>query len=96
MESGYSYANQQYDFVSQVVQNVFTELAKQHNLLCYQVAIVATYDADNNRATVYFPSDMSTPSGSYKNLTNTALTVGQKVYIFHKFGDIEQGWIMAK
>jgi hypothetical protein len=29
-------------------------------------------------------------------MTGEDLVVGQKVYIFYKYGDLEQGWIMIK
>jgi hypothetical protein len=89
-------AQEQYNFVYDVVKSAFNQIARSAGLIVSQVAIVASYDATTKKATVFFPSDMSTPSNPYKNMTGEDLVVGQKVYIFYKYGDLEQGWIMIK
>ena len=95
-ETGFRRAQDQYDFTYDVCRSVFREIARNEGVIVSQVAIVATYDASSEKATVYFPTDLTTQSNQYKNLTGSTLTVGQKVYVFYKYGDIEQGWIMVK
>lgn len=92
----YKEAQSQYKNIYDIASIAFKDLAKNMGLIAYQVAIVATYNSTTKMATVYFPSDLTTPSNEYLNLTNANLVVGQKVYLFHKIGDVEQGWIMAK
>lgn len=89
-------AQDEYKIIYDISKIAFMDMAKELGLLAYQVAIVATYNASTRMATVYFPSDMGTPSNEYLNLTGGNLIVGQKVYLFHKVGDVEQGWIMTK
>lgn len=96
MKSDYRKAQDQYEFTRDIAESTFNEVARNIGMLVNQVAIVATYDSNTKKATVYFPSDLTTQSNPYYNLTGEALTVGQKVYVFYKYGDVEQGWIMAK
>lgn len=95
MGSDYRQAQNQFEFVKSVVKSTFDEIARSMGILTTQVAIVASYDSTTKKTTVYFPSDLTTESSPYYNLTDQDLSVGQKVYIFYKYGDIEQGWIMA-
>lgn len=94
--TGFSEAREQFDVFYSIVESAFDRIAKAKGLICMEVAIVASYDDVTKTATVYFPSDMSVESNLYQNKTGEPLTVGSKVYIFHKYGDTEQGWIMAK
>ena len=91
--SGFHQAKDQYDVIESIARNVFDSMAKSAGVLCNEVAIVGSVDNSRNVARVYFPSDLSTLSAEYPNISGKTLTVGQKVYIFHKYGDIEQGWI---
>ena len=95
MPNQYEEAQSQYKIIYDIATIVFKNIARSEGLLVNQVAIVANYDSVSDRATVYFPSDLNTQSNYYPNLTGKALSSGQKVYLFHKYGDVEQGWIMA-
>lgn len=93
--SSYKEAKAQHEAIVEIVRNVFNEMGKANGLLSCDVATVASYNNATKKARVYFPGDADNASSEYLNLTDKNLTVGQKVYIFHKYKDIEQGWIMA-
>ena len=96
MGSQYREAQDQYEFTKDISTNTFENMARSMGVIINQVAIVASYDPSSKMATVFFPSDMETESNSYKNITGESLSVGEKVYVFYRYGDVEQGWIMAK
>lgn len=90
----YNKALQESEIIKQLVRNVFNEIAKEKGLLCCKVATVST--VSGNSATVLFPGDDKNESATYPNQSNQNLSPGQKVYIYHKYGDVEQGWISVK
>lgn len=89
--ANYHQAKEGYNIYSNIARNTFHQMAKSAGLLCCQVAIVGSVTA--NGARVYFPTDMSVLSAEYPNISGKTLSVGQKVYVFYKYGDVEQGWI---
>ena len=93
MGDQYREALSQSETIKQIVTNQFNEVAKEKGILCCKVATVASINGNN--VTVYFPGDNENQSASYPNKTGQSLSVGQKVYIYHKYGDIEQGWIFV-
>lgn len=93
--NNYKEAKQQYDAMAEIARNIFNEMSKTNGLLSCDVATVASYNDATKKARVYFPGDNESASSEYLNLTDKNLVKGQKVYIFHKYKDIEQGWIMA-
>lgn len=93
--NNYKEAKQQYDAMAEIARNIFNEMSKTNGLLSCDVATVASYNNATKKARVYFPGDSENASSEYLNLTDKNLVKGQKVYIFHKYKDIEQGWIMA-
>lgn len=93
--NNYKEAKQQYDAMAEIARNIFNEMSKTNGLLSCDVATVASYNNATKKARVYFPGDDENDSSEYLNLTDKNLVKGQKVYIFHKYKDIEQGWIMA-
>lgn len=93
MDDQYREALSQSEIIKQMVTNQFNEVAKEKGILCCKVATVASISGNN--VTVYFPGDDVNQSASYPNKTGQNLAVGQKVYIYHKYGDIEQGWIFV-
>ena len=93
--NNYKEAKQQYDAMAEIARNIFNEMSKTNGLLSCDVATVVSYNNATKKARVYFPGDSENASSEYLNLTDKNLVKGQKVYIFHKYKDIEQGWIMA-
>lgn len=89
-------AKEEYNILVDIINDSINTFCREHNVLCFQSVIVATYNSETRMATVYFPTDMTIESSPYRNLTNEDLVVGQKVYIYYKYGDIEQGWISVK
>ena len=82
------------ELIRKEAQNVINKTLRDSQIVVMKVAIVAEYDSTYNRAKVYFPTDENNKSSWYPNKTSSALQVGAKVYIYHKFGDIEQGFII--
>lgn len=84
-------AKEGYGVYSDIARNVFNQMARSAGMLCCQVAIVGSVSQTGAR--VYFPTDMTVLSAEYPNISGKTLNVGQKVYVFYKYGDVEQGWI---
>lgn len=82
--------------INKIVQNKIGDILEKEEVLVRKAATVAAVDSAGNRASVYFINDTQNPSCFYPNKTNTSLTVGEKVYVFHKYGKEGQGWIMLK
>lgn len=84
------------EILNKIVQNKVSDILEKEDVLVRKVATVASVDEAGNKASVYFINDATNASCFYPNKTNTSLTVGEKVYVFHKYGKEGQGWIMLK
>lgn len=82
--------------LNKIVQNKVGEILEREEVLVRKAATVAAVDSAGNRASVYFINDTTNASCFYPNKTNASLSVGEKVYVFHKYGKEGQGWIMLK
>jgi hypothetical protein len=85
----------------QLIQDVAYKITKgilrDEHSVNMMACIVASYNSGSNTATLYMPPDYTTSSSmSYINHTNSELSVGDKVYILYKYGDVAQGWIAHK
>lgn len=84
-------------FVSTLVEKLSKISLRDQQVVCMMGCTVATYNTVALTATLYIPPDVIRASTvNYSNRTGTALTVGGKVYLLYKFGDISQGWIAHK
>lgn len=84
-------------FVSSLVEKLSKASLRDQQVICMMACTVATYNSVAGTATLYIPPDIIRASTvNYVNRTGATLTVGQKVYILYKFGDISQGWIAHK
>jgi hypothetical protein len=81
------------ELIQQESTNIFNQLSRESQMLVMKVAEVAVIDVALTRARVRFPTDPTNLSSWYYNRSGSKLYVGQKVYIYHKYGDIEQGFI---
>lgn len=82
--------------LNKIVQNKVSDILEKEDVLVRKAATVAAVDSANNKASVYFINDATNASCFYPNKTNANLAVGEKVYVFHKYGKEGQGWIMLK
>lgn len=89
----YQEAEQFNDLQREMMYKLFDEWARENRLLQQKVAIVATGGVADATCTVYFPPDTSTASAPFKNKTGRTLSSGEKVYVFLKYGESDQGWI---
>lgn len=89
-------SNEIIDLIRKEAQNIINETLRGSQILVMKVAEIAQYDSVNNRAKVYFPTDPNNASSWYPNKTGSTLTIGSKVYIYHKYGDVQQGFILIK
>ena len=86
-------------YIDNIVKLINTEvanIAERCGVLVRKGATIASYDHDTKTATVYFDGDSTTASAPYFNKTGYHLSTGQRVYIFHLFGNPSQGWIMMR
>lgn len=82
--------------LTKLINTEFSRTAEKFGVLVRKAATVATYDSQTKKVTVYFDADNTTQSAPYLNKTGHALEVGQRVYIFHLFGNPAQGWVMMR
>lgn len=81
--------------ITNLVDIRFSSLAREKRILVDDVAIVVSYNSSTNKTIVYYPSDPDN-NVEYINKSGVTLSAGDKVYVFHQYSNIGQGWIMVK
>jgi hypothetical protein len=83
--------------ISDIAYRVTCKILRDEQSTNMLACIVASYDSGRNTATLYMPPDYITAGVvRYINHTNSQLSVGDKVYLLYKYGDVSQGWIAHK
>lgn len=82
------------EILNKIVYNKVYEILEREDVMVRKVATVA--EVTDSGAKVYFSNDIKNASCVYPNKTGATLEVGNKVYVYHKFGKEGQGWIMVK
>lgn len=80
--------------INKLIDTEFANKAEASGMLVRKLVTVASYDEATNTATVFFQGDTEVESLAYPNATNRLLKKGDKVYLFHSYGNPAKGWIM--
>lgn len=82
------------DVVKDVAEKMLNEKLKNKNVCQIRPAIVSSYNSITKRVRIAFPENSDTPSYyEYPNKTGRDLLAGDKVYLFHIYNDVSQGWV---
>ena len=94
MDQRYLRSGQEVSEYCRIMQTVISNWAREQQVLVTKVGTVAEVAGDGAR--LYINGDHINKTCLYPNRTGEELTVGDKVYLVHKYGNLSHGWILMK
>lgn len=94
MTHSYLQSEQEIEEYCRLMRVIVSEWAREQQVLVTKVAVVAA--VSGNSARLYINGDHENMTCLYPNRTGETLSVGQKVYLVHKYGNLSHGWILMK